>query len=95
VNLGTGVGLIAAGTILGSLTALVLWRRLRAIVTVPLLAAAGVAVGAGALLLQEHVTPVDWAFTLAALGVYVPVHVRVLLGPAGRQEPARVVAEGP
>jgi hypothetical protein len=48
-----------------------------------LVGAFSVLVGAGALVVQEHVTTADWVVTLAALAVLGPAHVRFLLGPFG------------
>ncbi len=86
-----GVGLIVGGVSLALLVVLTLWRRIAAPLAFGLLAATGVAVGAGALLVQEHAGAGDWVITLAALGVLTPVHMRLVLGRPGGQ----VVAEVP
>jgi len=51
-----------------------------------LAAIGGAATGSGALLVQTRdAAPGDWLVTLAALGVLVPAHIRVVFGPARRE----------
>jgi hypothetical protein len=78
-----GVVLIFAGSALGVVTSFALWRRLPASVVVVLAAASGATVGTGALMVQTDATAVDWAVTLAVLGVISPVHSRLLFGRPG------------
>jgi hypothetical protein len=84
MNTGVGVALIVAGSVLGLSTLFGLWRRLPGPAALVLLAAAGMAIGAGALLVQEVARPGDWAITLVVLGGLTPVHGRLVFGPPGR-----------
>jgi hypothetical protein len=95
VNVTGGIWLIIVGATIGLLAALVFWKRLPAPIVVPVLVAAGVSIGAGALLVQDHAGPVDWAVTLVVLGALAPWHVRIVFGPSGGGERSRVVAEEP
>lgn len=88
---GTGIGLIAGGVLLALLCVFGLWHRVPAVLALGLVGVAGAAVGAGALLVQEHAASSDWAITLAALGALTPVHMRLVFGRPGRS----VVAEPP
>ena len=80
---GAGVAMIVAGAAGVALGSFVLRRRLPAPAVFVLLGACSVAVGIGALVVQDHVTTADWIVTLAALALLGPVHVRFLLGPFG------------
>lgn len=84
MNVGPGVGLICGGGTLGLLVAFGPLRRLRSRVSAVVLGAAGVAVGAGALLVQDEASAAEWTITLVALGVLTPVHGRLVFG---RSEP--------
>lgn len=86
-----GIGLIVGGVSLALLVVLALWRRIAPPLAFGLLAATGVAVGAGALLVQEHVGAGDWVITIGALGVLTPIHMRLVFGRPG----GGVVAEVP
>ena len=88
---GAGVGLIAGGVVLLLVTVSVLWHRATVALAFGLLAAGGVAVGAGALLVQDHAGTGDWLITLGALSVLTPIHMRLVFGRPG----GRVVAEPP
>jgi hypothetical protein len=79
-----GIATIVVGSSLGLFTAFVLWRRVPAFVGVSCAAGAGAMIGAGALLVQEAQTAADWLLTLTVLGGLMPLHARLLLGPAGR-----------
>ena len=93
MHTGWGIGLIVAGAALALLVAFALWLRLHAAVSVAALAAAGAAIGAGGLLVQEHAGAADWAVTVALMAAWAPLHCRVLFGRA-RGRPGRgVVAE--
>jgi hypothetical protein len=83
VNVGVGIGLIAAGGLLAILTVLGLRRRLPMAAAFGILAASGAIVGAGALLVQDEVAASEWAITLVALGVLTPLHARLLFGRPG------------
>ena len=83
-NGGPGIALIVAGSLLGLLTQFGLWRRLPGLAALILLAVAGVAVGCGALLVQEGVGAGDWALTLLVLGGLTPLHGRLVFGRPGR-----------
>lgn len=84
MNAGAGIALIVAGSLLGLITLFGLWRRLPGTASLVLLAAAGVAIGAGALLVQKGAGPGDWALTLLVLGSLTPLHGRLVFGPPGR-----------
>ena len=84
MNDGAGIALIVAGSLLGLLTVFGLWRRLPRAASLILLATAGVALGAGALLVQEGAGPGDWALTLLVLGGLTPLHGRLVFGRPGR-----------
>lgn len=86
MNVGLGVGLICGGGGLGLLVAFGPPRRLRSAVTAVLLGIAGVAVGAGALLVQDEVSAAEWTITLIVLGVLTPVHGWLVFG---RSQPTR------
>jgi hypothetical protein len=79
-----GVALIAGASALALVVAFLLRTRLPGAVVTGVLAAAGVGLGAGALLVQDDPSPADWWATLIGLAVLVPFHARVMLGPLGR-----------
>ena len=95
MHTGWGIGLIVAGAMLALLVAFALWRRLRPAVSVVALAGAGAAIGAGGLLVQEHVGAANWAVAVAFMAVLTPLHCRLLFGRAGARVGGRVVAEDP
>ena len=80
---GAGVALIVAGGAIGLVTALLLRTRAPAIVIAGVLTGCGLALGAGALLVQDHVSTTNWVLTLALIAFLVPAHVRIVLGPFG------------
>jgi hypothetical protein len=82
-----GVVLIVAGSAGVLLGAFALRRRLPAMLEYVLLAACSVLVGAGSLVVQDHVTTADWIVTLALLAVLGPAHVRFLMGAFGPSAP--------
>jgi hypothetical protein len=84
MDAGVGLALIVAGSLLALLIAIGLWQRLPGPAALALLAAAGVIVGAGALLVQDDPGPGDWALTLLVLGLLTPLHGRLVFGPPGR-----------
>lgn len=83
MNVGLGVAAIVAGSLLALLISLGAWHRLARAIAFGLLAACGLLVGAGALLVQDRASGVEWAITLVALGVTAPVHARVVFGVPG------------
>lgn len=93
MNVGCGVGLLLGGAAIGLTTALLLWKRLPAIVPVVMMAAAGLLIGAGALLVQRSVGAADWAVTLTLMGILSPLHCRVLFGRPGGRGLRTVLAE--
>jgi hypothetical protein len=78
-----GVALIVGAAALALSAAFFLRTRLPGAVVTGVLAAAGVGLGAGALLVQDDPSAVDWWATLMGLAVLVPFHARVVLGPLG------------
>jgi hypothetical protein len=92
---GAGVALIVAGAAVVAVTGFVLRRRLPAPVVVLLVAGASVAIGAGALVVQDHTTMADWVVALGAMAVLGPLHIRVLVGPFGPGGDARTPATEP
>jgi hypothetical protein len=95
VKVGLGVGLIAAGSLLGLLVVFAAWGRVAAAASLAALVGCGALVGAGALLVQDAASGVEWALTLVALSVLTPVHARLVFGPPGPRDGRRMVAEGP
>jgi hypothetical protein len=82
-----GVALIVSGAGLGLLSGFALRTRLPAPSVLVLLASAGTALAAGALLVQEEASTANWVVTLATMAILAPVHARVMLGPFGSPEP--------
>jgi hypothetical protein len=83
---GAGIALIVSGAGLGLLAGFVLRTRLPAPGVLVLLASAGMTLGAGALLVQQEASLVNWMVTLATMIVLSPLHARVMLGRLGRYE---------
>ncbi len=81
---GAGVLLIAAATVVGLVDVFVLWARLPAWGALAVLSVAGIALGAGALLLQGNVGAANWVITIVGLALLAPVHLRAVFGPPGR-----------
>jgi hypothetical protein len=79
-----GVALILAGLAIALSVGVVLRTRLPRVASLGLLVVSGVAVGAGALLVQEQASGVEWALTLISLGFMVPFQVRLIFGRLGR-----------
>jgi hypothetical protein len=92
VSTGAGVATIAGASVLGMLTVFVLWRRLPPVVAFAVIAACGVGLAVGGLLVQDDVGKASWVVAIVALGVLAPVHARLVFGPPGRPH---VVAAGP
>jgi hypothetical protein len=80
---GVGIVLIVAGSVIGLAFAFLLRRRAPARLVTGVLAACGLAIGTGALLVMRHVSPTNWTLTLVLMTILVPAHVRVVLGPFG------------
>jgi hypothetical protein len=78
-----GWTLVASASAVALLTALVLRSRLPALAVLAVLTACGLALGGGAILVQDHVSPTNAAVTLTLVTVLVPAHVRVVLGRFG------------
>jgi hypothetical protein len=89
MHVGAGVALIAVGAAVALPTAFLVRTRAPAALVAAILTLCGLALGAGALLVQDHVSTTNWVLTLLLVGFLVPAHVRIVLGPFG---PAR--AEG-
>ena len=84
MNVPAGIALIVGGGVVGLLGAFVLWPRADHRVAASVVAASGVAVGAGALLIQERVGSAEWIVTLVVLGALAPLHATLVLGRPGR-----------
>jgi hypothetical protein len=82
---GVGIALIVCGAMAALTTALGLRTRAAAPVVAVVLVASGLALAAGALLVQDHVSTTNWVLTLLLLSFLVPAHVRIVLGPFGRR----------
>ena len=91
MDLGAGVALIVAASAVGAFVVFVLWRRIPPMLAYMSMTACGMAIGTGALLVQQDVGAASWVVTLAVLGSIAPVHMRLVFGPPG---PGRVVAPG-
>ena len=78
-----GVAMIVVGFAGALVVGFGLRRRLPAAVGFALLVVFSLVAGAGALVVQDHVTKADWIVTLTAVGVLGPAHLRFLAGPFG------------
>ena len=83
MHVGAGIALIVAASAVGALIVFGLWHRLPAGLAFGLLAACGMAVAVGGLLVQKDVGVASWVVALGALAVLTPLHLRVLFGPPG------------
>jgi uncharacterized membrane protein YfcA len=83
---GTGVALIGAGVLLTPFAVLAMRREPTRLVALALLAVAGAAVGAGALLVQGDASRAEWAITLVALGSLTPAHAWLVFRRPRRSE---------
>ena len=92
MSTGAGVATIVGASALGLLTVFVLWRRLPPAAAFAVIAACGVGLAVGGLLVQDEVGTASWVVAILALGVLAPVHARLVFGPPGR---AHIVAPGP
>ena len=81
--MGPGIALVVSGSLLGLLIVLGAWRRLPPVVAFALMAWCGSLVGAGALLMQEGASRLEWALTFGVLGILTPVHARLVFGRPG------------
>jgi hypothetical protein len=81
-----GAWLTAASATAAVGTALLLRRRLAAPAVVAVLALAGAGIGWGGMLIQPDPSIGEFIAAVVMLGVLVPAHVRIVLGPFG---PAR------
>lgn len=80
---GAGIALIAAGAAVALPVALALRTRLPALAVAAVLTLCGLALGGGALLVQDRVSTTNAVVTLILATLLVPAHVRVVLGPFG------------
>lgn len=80
---GAGIALIVAGTVVAVPTAFLLRTRAPGPLVATVLTLCGLALGAGALLVQDHVSTTNWVLTLVLLSFLVPAHARIVLGPFG------------
>jgi hypothetical protein len=78
-----GVGFVLLGAIVGVAVSFVLRTRAPAPAVAVLLVGAGASIGVGGMLLQPDPSAFESMFTVAALAVLVPFHVRVVFGPFG------------
>ena len=85
MHAGVGIGLLVGGAVAALVTAFVLRARAPAPVVTTVLVGCGVALAAGALLVQRHVSRTNWILTVVLLAFLVPAHVRVVLGRFGRR----------
>ena len=83
MHVGVGVSLIAVGAAVALATAFFVRTRAPAALVAAILTLCGLALGAGALLVQDHVSTTNWVLTLVLVGFLVPGHVRIVLGPFG------------
>jgi hypothetical protein len=81
---GLGIALLVAGALLTMLVYLVLWGRVRPAVAFASIIACGLVLGAGALLVQDGVSGIEWAVTLVVLSALGPLHGRLVFGHPGR-----------
>jgi hypothetical protein len=79
--------LIVAGAAFWILTAFWLRTRSPKIVVTAVAVVSGALVGAGALMLQSEVTPLEWAVTLPVLGAMLAFQARLIEGPFGKPAP--------
>jgi hypothetical protein len=83
MNVGAGVGLIIGGVAVAFPTAFLLRTRVPAVVVASILALCGLALGVGALLVQDHVSLTNWILTCVLVTFLVPAHARIVLGSFG------------
>ena len=91
MNVGAGIALIVTASAVGGFIVFALWRRIPPVLAYVSTAACGMAIGTGALLVQEDVGAASWVVTLLVLGIIAPVHMRLVFGPPG---PPGMVAPG-
>ena len=80
---GVGVALIVAGAAVALPTAFLVRTRAPAILVTAVLSLCGLAVGVGAILVQDHVSTTNCILILLLMPVLFPAHVRVVLGRFG------------
>jgi hypothetical protein len=80
---GLGVALIAAGGVVAVATAFGVRTRAPAAAVLAILTLGGLAIGIGAVLVQDHVSTTNTVLTIALATILIPAHVRVVLGPFG------------
>ena len=79
-----GVVLICLGTGVALAVGALLRTRVSRTLAIVLLAASGIAVGAGALMVQAQASAAEWALTLVCLGVMAPFQARLIFGRLGK-----------
>ena len=83
VHVAAGIMLIGAASAVGALVVFGLWRRLSVGLAFASMAACGIGIAAGGLLVQEDVGVASWVVALVALAVVTPLHMRLVFGPPG------------
>ena len=83
MSTGAGVATIVGASALGLLTVFVLWHRVPPAAALAVIAACGVGLAVGGLLVQDDVGTASWVVAIVALGVLAPVHARLVFGPPG------------
>jgi hypothetical protein len=78
-----GALILTVSWAVGLATAFLLRTRAPAVVVLILLGSAGIGLAWGGMLLQPAPSAGEFAFAVVALGVLVPAHVRIVLGPFG------------
>jgi ABC-type transport system involved in cytochrome c biogenesis permease subunit len=78
-----GIATIVIGGVAALATTFFLRTRLPAVVVGIVLMGCGVALGIGALAVQDHVSTTEWALVPLLMSVLAPAHVRVVLGSFG------------
>ena len=94
MHTGLGIALIVGAVIALLAMGFGLRRRLPRAVGIALAVAAGAALGAGALLVQDHASAADWAIVVPVMAFLAPAHVHIVFGPFGRSGPPPATAPG-
>ena len=78
--MGPGIALIVGGGLLALGCVFVAWNRVPLPVSMAILAVCGALVGAGALLVQDEASGVEWALALVAVATFLPLNARLAFG---------------